>query len=337
MITRAARAAARRLPLQRPRPVILMYHRVIDTESDPWGLAISPARFRRQVNFLARRRSVLALPHFVDALAGGRLPRDAVAITFDDGYVDNLLNAEPILATAGLPATLFVVSGMVGRPEPFWWDELSALVLDREQPLDCHIALADGRHRVQLPAREAADDGKGWRTWHAPRSARQAAYVSLWTALRRLPPEHRAAALDGLRRAAPGDGGQAAGRAMTGQELRRLASRGTFAIGAHTVSHPVLPTLDSKARRHEVEQGKADLQRLLGGEIQGFAYPFGEVDDATRDCVESASFEWACSIRPIADRAPSDPFGLPRVAAPSGGAAALAGAMAAAPDLSRPA
>ncbi len=334
MILRAVRAAARRLLRLRPRPVILMYHRVIDTESDPWGLAIGTERFRQQVDFLARRRSVLALPEFVDALAGGRLPRDAVAISFDDGYVDNLLHAEPILAAAGLPATLFVVSGMVGRPEPFWWDELAALVLDREQPLDCHIALGDGTHHLQLPEQEAADNRSGWRTWQPPRSARQAAYVELWTALRLLSPAGREVALGALRDGAPPIGGAAA-RAMTGEELRGMASRGTFAIGAHTVSHPVLPALGADARRHEIEQGKAELQRIIGREIAGFAYPFGEADEASRACVERAGFDWACSIRPIGGRPASDPFGLPRIAAPARGAAALAGAMAAGPDLSR--
>ena len=121
MTLHLARRAVRGLLATRPRPAILMYHRVLRAEAgapggDPWGMAVSSRRFAEHVDFLARRRTVLGLADFVDAYVGGRLPNDAVAISFDDGYLDNILNAEPILAAAGLPATLFVISGAVGRP-----------------------------------------------------------------------------------------------------------------------------------------------------------------------------------------------------------------------------
>ena len=54
----------------------------------------------------------------------GTLPLDAVALTFDDGYVDNLVFGKPRLEAADLPATVFLATGYIDRFEPFWWDEL---------------------------------------------------------------------------------------------------------------------------------------------------------------------------------------------------------------------
>ena len=52
-----------------------------------------------------------------------------MAITFDDGYVDNLTTASPILTSLNLPATFFVTTGHTGRAQEFWWDELHRVLL----------------------------------------------------------------------------------------------------------------------------------------------------------------------------------------------------------------
>ena len=52
----------------------------------------------------------------------------AAAVTFDDGYQDNLDNAAPALAAAGVPATLFVATGHVAEGQGFWWDEVERLL-----------------------------------------------------------------------------------------------------------------------------------------------------------------------------------------------------------------
>src|SRR6185437_3528364 len=120
----------RRLPGTVPiAPTILMYHRVADVAVDPWRLAVSPGWFERQMADLARHRSPMPVGELVDRLRRGTAPKDAVAVTFDDGYVDNLVYAKPILAEYGIPATLFLPTGSVGQPEEFWWDELAKLTL----------------------------------------------------------------------------------------------------------------------------------------------------------------------------------------------------------------
>jgi peptidoglycan/xylan/chitin deacetylase (PgdA/CDA1 family) len=76
----------------------------------------------------------LPLSEVARALAeGSPLPEAGVVVTFDDGYVDNLRNALPILERLRVPATLFVATGPVESQRPFWWDEFSALWSEDEQ------------------------------------------------------------------------------------------------------------------------------------------------------------------------------------------------------------
>ena len=111
------------------RPLILMYHRIAEEPLDPWRMAVTPTHFEEQLSVLRRTRYPLPLSEFVRRLSDDTLPANAVALTFDDGYQDNLVAAKPLLAAADIPAAVFVVTGFIDRQEEFWWDELVALLL----------------------------------------------------------------------------------------------------------------------------------------------------------------------------------------------------------------
>jgi peptidoglycan/xylan/chitin deacetylase (PgdA/CDA1 family) len=90
---------------------ILMYHRLTEeTGSHPCSLAV--ARFRSQLALL-RALGYRSVPP--RALAGGRRDRRVIAITFDDGYLDTLTAALPLLIEFGFRATCYVVADAVGR------------------------------------------------------------------------------------------------------------------------------------------------------------------------------------------------------------------------------
>jgi peptidoglycan/xylan/chitin deacetylase (PgdA/CDA1 family) len=98
---------------------ILMYHRVANAPGDP--LAIPPERFRRQIDVLrADGLPILSVRDVYDILEGGAVER-GVAITLDDGYLDSLTAAEPILREFEAPATVFVPTGIISRDVPCTW------------------------------------------------------------------------------------------------------------------------------------------------------------------------------------------------------------------------
>ena len=103
----------------RPRAVVLLYHRIAEPETDPHRQAVPPAVFESHLEMLRREYHVKALPDVV-----GRSYQDrTVAVSFDDGYADNLTAAAPIAARLGVPITVFVAVQPVLDGRPFPWDE----------------------------------------------------------------------------------------------------------------------------------------------------------------------------------------------------------------------
>lgn len=128
-------------------PIVLTYHQIsdLDDQLDPYRISVSPADFDRQMRHLKEQRyNVISIDALVSALESGTsLPPNSVVITFDDGYLDNYTNAWEILQRYDFPATIFLVSGLMGK-----------------------AALWDGEIGAQLPlmsvmqAREMQADGK---------------------------------------------------------------------------------------------------------------------------------------------------------------------------------
>lgn len=311
--------ARRSLNTLTPAPMILMYHRVATPACDPWDLSVAPQRFDEQMAVLRRKRTPLAMPEFVSRLRDGSLPRDAVAVTFDDGYVDNLQNAKPILAKHEVPATVFLTTDRLGAQVEYWWDELARLILRGETRVDGVLDLAGEPLPVKITMgaiegdQEASDP---WRAWDEPRNDREAAYYEVWNKLRPLPDDVRldvmaqARLLFGETRPSAGD------LPMTAGQVLELVDGGLIDVGGHTLTHPMLPRLPPEEQRREIVAGKKACEDMVGRRVPGFAYPYGEYDRGVRDYVEDSGFDWAVTVRSEAIRkSPNSPFELPRVQA----------------------
>jgi len=101
--------------------VVVAFHRVDDGD-DRRGLSVSRDMFERHCRFFKRRFDVVPLREIVSRLERNRPVDGCLAITFDDGYLDNFVNARPVLEDLSLPATFFVVSQWIGTDTWPWWD-----------------------------------------------------------------------------------------------------------------------------------------------------------------------------------------------------------------------
>lgn len=321
--------------------LVLLYHRVADLPTDPQLLAVSPAHFRQQLDALTSECRVMALSAMIERVQAGTLPPRSVAITFDDGYADNLTQAAPLLRECGAPATVFVASGYVGGPREFWWDELEALLL-RPGSLPRVLSVEFGNAARTWDLGEVAlyteGDFTRHRAWTVTQrvdpTPRQRAYRELFDYLRTMRPGHRNDALAVLDEAsrcdthhlhagvhAPDSDAQrhlpkVTHQPLTRAQLRELAADGLIEIGAHTVNHPVLSALPVPEQLAEITPCKADLEAIIDRPVTSFSYPFGTRRDYTSETVQlvrQAGFHQACSNFAGLVTGASDPFQLPRV------------------------
>jgi peptidoglycan/xylan/chitin deacetylase (PgdA/CDA1 family) len=300
-VTALLRAAGHRLGLRRGA-VVLMYHRVAAPASDPWGLCVSPAHFQEHLGALRDwGATILPLADLLAAAEQKRLPKRALAITFDDGYADNYHTAFPLLERSAAPATLFVATGPILTSCEFWWDALEQLLLEGPLPA-----------RLQLPV---GSQVKAWTTADPPSLYRQ-----IWTALSDLPPEGQQAALAALAvqlGRAPHQPRETH-RPMTPAELVEFAgrSRGLVEFGGHTADHPRLPTLPPARQRDQILRGKDDLEAMIGMRVHSFSYPFGAHDGHGVAAVREAGFLRACTTSGGGVDHRPDQFRLARVPVP---------------------
>jgi peptidoglycan/xylan/chitin deacetylase (PgdA/CDA1 family) len=278
---------------------ILIYHRIAKVEFDPWNLAVLPDEFERQLAKM-RSKTVLPLQEFVRLHCQKKLPRNAVAITFDDGYACNALIAAPMLESSGYPATLFCVSDTIARPEEFWWDQLEFIF---------HAPGFDYMAAVRLLAGRVDNSGAA----EYPHSAPPGSFLGLWERLRHLSTQQRRRYLDDLRRQM----GlkkviRSTHRPMVAAELRALAGNPLFEIGGHTATHPSLRDLTPAQQEQEIVSGARFLEATIGKPIRAFSYPFGDRGPMTPEIVMAAGFECAVTAHHRKVRPGDGRFELPR-------------------------
>ncbi|MGH1571267.1 polysaccharide deacetylase family protein [Methylobacterium sp. P31] len=311
----------------RPRPAILLYHRVATPRFDPWGIAISPAHFEEQVRWLARHRHPLTLDAFVDALAAGTLSPHAVAVTFDDGYLDNLLHAYPVLQRERVPATLFLATGFTAEGRRFWWDLLADALLASIGEADWTLETRTATFVCAWRATEVASPG--WRAWQPPPGPREAAFLAIWTHLQRLSESERSAALEEILCRFP-VAPEPDARAMREDEVRRILCDGVFSVGAHSVTHPALTSLDTASLKQELSRSRAVCDAISGRPTRFLAYPYGDMDVRVQAAAAEAGFAAAFSTEassPTRLQMISQPMAIPRIVPPSAGRHALARAL----------
>ena len=318
------RSLARRGRQRGTAPVVLLYHRVAHAASDPQVLCVTPEHFAEHVEVVAESYEPVRLGDLVAALRAGALPSRAVAITFDDGYADNLSAAKPVLERNGVSATVFVASGWMGGDRMYWWDELESLLLRPGRlPPVLEVEMGTEILRWQLGddavyTPEAAAGRSDWTVLDRDDPGpRQQIYRELSARLRGLDERARVRVLDSLRSTGMGnDLSNGKPRPMTVDELRRLVDGDLVDVGAHTITHPSLSTLDPDMQRAEIAGSKRQLEGALDRTIASFAYPYGgasDFDKTTAQIVRDAGFDHACANVSSRLERGTDAYRLPRV------------------------
>lgn len=283
------------------RTFLLRYHSIAPPEEaarylDP-ALAVTPQRFQEQLAILAERAEFVTPVEILED-PENRSGRCRVAITLDDGFVDNFTWALPIIKNVGARASFFVTTAPLLAQTPFWISELWRLMLEIPAgPVD--IPYDEGRVVPRDPQQRYLYRRKLTR-WLSSCSAAQ-----------------RNAALDALASRAETRRGEGLdGSFMTPAQLLELKASGML-VGAHTRTHPHLDRVVESDHAEEVAGSKTDLEMILGQPVEHFAYPNpsgGRVPTATaRAAVSAAGFRTAVTSIPEPFDRSSDLLRLPRL------------------------
>ena len=285
-----------------PRAGILVYHRVAETAFDPYGLAVSPGHFLQHLRYLKQHYHIVSVDELLEQWSCRSYRDGTVAITFDDGYADNLGTAYPIAKQCEVPITVFVTIQPILHNALFWWDELALYIFQLPVPASISV-VTDSGERCSISIATVAE--------------RRAACERLHAFLKHMSEDARqrivATPHFGL---TSHDGKLMVGRPLTVAELQEFAGLAYVSIGAHTMTHPVLRTLSTEAQNKELVSSKKNLEDLVGVSISTVAYPFGKSGDisrVTKRLAAEAGYRAAFTTtgKPVFPW--SDPYSLPRL------------------------
>lgn len=276
----------------RARLSIFSFHSILECRDALRDDEPDREQFRQILECIRALCNVLPLGDAIAALKSGTLPPRAAAITFDDGYRNNLMIAKPLLVAAGLPATVFIAVDAVQTG--IMWNDL--------------IIEGARRWRSDMDMSDL-----GFRTESLHQCDETARVRLLISGLKYRPMGERVElATEIFQRAC----NERPMRLMLSEaEVTQLQGDG-IELGAHTIHHPILTSTPDDVARSEIVDSRAWLRDVTGQTPELFAYPNGEpgvdYDQRHVTMVREAGFRGAVSTRWGAARADSQMFELPR-------------------------
>lgn len=294
--------------LARNRTVALCYHSVYHetvTNLDyiPAAISHSSVQFREQMEYIARYCNPISIDEMLQCTENGApLPRRSVIVTFDDGYVNNLDIAVPILNATGVPGVFYVVSDSVDSDRLPWF---------------CRTYRAFNHTGLQIWKDSVSGESWSLQTeahWRFARSLANRRCASLTG-------EEQEKMVAQIERelGIPCNPG-VSGIMMSGKQLRRVVDAG-HQIGSHTASHPNLAIIGKPELETELKQSREKLEEVMQREVVHFSYPnpvslYKNWNDRTSVAIREAGYKTAVVSDSGTIQDDSNRFALRRIPVP---------------------
>jgi peptidoglycan/xylan/chitin deacetylase (PgdA/CDA1 family) len=267
---RAARRVLRGIVGRLPLPVvralataelIVVYYHVVSDAPVPHVDHLYPyknvSQFRADLDFLLSTYSPVTLRDVISrATAGGVLPRNALLLTFDDGFREIYEVVAPILRDKGFPAAFFLSTGFL--------DNLALCYQHKASLIADALARRDPTNRAMARMGEILE-AIGLRRAD-PKRAILAVDYRRKEALDRIGEVLNLDFADYLRSSKP---------FMTSEQVRRLLDDG-FEIGGHSVDHPYYSSLSLSDQLAQTATCMRALRRQFAIDYGAFAFPHND-------------------------------------------------------------
>lgn len=303
--------------LNRRAVTFITFHSVVtECAGEKWRPLRKPhtsEEFEAWLQGLADRYTFIDLERAIRIIEGVEEPiNNAVVLTLDDAYRNNVEVVLPVLEKMSIPAVFYVPTGLVSDGKKLWVDTLdfffqkvaaerSKLVLTDETinfPKDSRNALSSEFRAVRRRWKSSLRDEVAFfkkldSFYQAARigKAEIATFTAsrdLWSAL------------------------------ATWDELGVAVDSGLVTIGSHSVSHARLALADDETVAEELEQSKAAIEKITGFKCEHFAYPNGEHNESTRAFALGSGYKSAVTSDSGRNSVGADPMTLKRLTLPVG-------------------
>lgn len=260
--------------------LILVYHGVVERPQHQISVGpISTAQFRQHLAYFSRNFNVVSMAEIFKMYRENYSPkRKTIAITFDDGYENNYINAYPLLKQYNFPATMFVISGCVENDNMVTWYDYIDFV---KQEIDVSkLKLSENVSNVSglknyIKTLNITDRNKLF--------ADIEKQVGFNSRLNKVSREHW--------------------KLMNRQQLQDLVNSELIEVGAHTHNHPNLGEIALQDAEYEVTKSKRVLEDAIQKNVSSIAFPDGSYNDAVKKICVKAGYT---NLLAVNYRSPSD-------------------------------
>lgn len=282
---------------------ILMFHRVVPDSKklrihNHKSLEISPEFLENLIAFFKREDYLFVSLDELKAMSlNSNFRKKVVVFTFDDGYIDNLTHAYPILKKHGIPFTIYVATNLPDGDAVLWWYLLEDVIVSNSR-----VNFKVGGHELKF---ETATEKEKEIAFNKIRS-----YLAVADE-KELSPlvQSLFAGSEELIQKKTED------LSLSWQQVRELGSDRLVTIGAHTVNHLPLNSLTKERSTFEILESKKIIESHIGKEVKHFCYPLGSYGEKEVDILKTTGYSTATTIR-MANLFPGNfnhPFTLPRI------------------------
>ena len=250
---------------------IFTYHAVIEEPLPFFDWCFLDAElFRKQVAYLSKHFDIISLSDAADMVQAGEIDGPKAVITFDDGYKNNHDVALPILKEYSAPASIYLVSDLLGSDRSVWFTRL--------------IMALDG-----TPLKQVSFQDRSWTITTADEKANCCADMQqMLKHLSHAELLEKVGEIEDLLQM-PRDpvlSEDSPFRMLDQQTFDNMLSSGLIEFGAHTRNHMILSRLSSEVKQEQIASSIAGVEQLTGKRCEHFAYPNGSLDDYDNESID---------------------------------------------------
>jgi len=282
---------------------ILMFHRVVPPTGklrihNHESLEVSPQYLENLIQFFKNKGyNFLSLDDVMSLKHQPKPTKKFVVFTFDDGYVDNLTVAYPILKKHSIPFTIYVATNMPNGNAIVWWYLLEDLVVENTEV------------RVKVDEKETVFKTDTVRnkeiSFNQIRSLLATADASTLKILVESIFHDRKEVIPA----------KAKELSLSWEQISELSLDPLVTIGAHTVSHLPLDSLSYDKSKFEILESKKVIESHILTEVKHFCYPIGSYGKKEVEIMQNSGYATATTTKMANLFSPTldHPFSLPRI------------------------